>query len=85
MIEGVVVSSQQGMLQGGPLWPLLAHIYRDELDKELQKRGLAFRRYADGQLFSGAFAAEGSFPRNDPTGDKTVAGLIRKTQNPYSG
>jgi hypothetical protein len=30
-------------------------------------------------------AAEGSFPRNDPTGDKTVAGLIRKTRNPYNG
>jgi RNA-directed DNA polymerase len=47
MIEGVVVSSQEGTPQGGPLSPLLANIYLDELDKELQKRGLAFSRYAD--------------------------------------
>jgi retron-type reverse transcriptase len=38
MIEGVVVSSQEGTPQGGPLSPLLANIYLDELDKELQKR-----------------------------------------------
>jgi retron-type reverse transcriptase len=38
MIEGVVVGSQEGTPQGGPLSPLLANIYLDELDKELQKR-----------------------------------------------
>ncbi len=37
----------QGTPQGGPLSPLLANIYLDPLDKELEKRGLAFVRYAD--------------------------------------
>jgi RNA-directed DNA polymerase len=37
----------KGTPQGGPLSPLLANIYLDPLDKELEKRGLAFVRYAD--------------------------------------
>ena len=37
----------QGTPQGGPLSPLLANIYLDDLDKELESRGLSFCRYAD--------------------------------------
>ena len=37
----------QGIPQGGPLSPLLANIYLDDLDKELESRGLSFCRYAD--------------------------------------
>lgn len=37
----------KGTPQGGPLSPLLANIYLDPLDKELEKRGLSFVRYAD--------------------------------------
>jgi len=37
----------QGTPQGGPLSPLLANIYLDPLDKELERRGLSFVRYAD--------------------------------------
>jgi group II intron reverse transcriptase/maturase len=40
-------SNEEGTPQGGPLSPLLANIYLDELDKELEKRGHAFSRYAD--------------------------------------
>lgn len=47
MIEGVVMSSEEGTPQGGPLSPLLANIYLHALDQELEKRGLAFCRYAD--------------------------------------
>jgi RNA-directed DNA polymerase len=47
MVEGVVQSSEEGTPQGGPLSPLLANIYLDALDRELEKRGLAFSRYAD--------------------------------------
>ena len=47
MIEGVVQNSEEGTPQGGPLSPLLANIYLDALDQELEKRGLAFSRYAD--------------------------------------
>ncbi len=37
----------KGTPQGGPLSPLLANIYLDPLDKELEKRGMGFVRYAD--------------------------------------
>lgn len=37
----------QGASQGGPLSPLLANVYLDQLDKELEKRGHRFVRYAD--------------------------------------
>jgi RNA-directed DNA polymerase len=47
MVEGVVQSSDEGTPQGGPLSPLLANIYLDALDRELEERGLAFSRYAD--------------------------------------
>jgi group II intron reverse transcriptase/maturase len=47
MPEGVVVRTEEGTPQGGPLSPLLANIYLDALDKELEKRGLRFARYAD--------------------------------------
>jgi len=47
MVEGVVTASVEGTPQGGPLSPLLANIYLDALDKELEKRGHAFCRYAD--------------------------------------
>jgi group II intron reverse transcriptase/maturase len=47
MVEGVVQSSEEGTPQGGPLSPLLANIYLDALDRELEERGLACSRYAD--------------------------------------
>ncbi len=47
MVEGVVTASVEGTPQGGPLSPLLANIYLDALDKELERRGHRFCRYAD--------------------------------------
>ena len=47
MNQGVVQASEEGTAQGGPLSPLLANIYLDALDLELERRGLAFSRYAD--------------------------------------
>lgn len=47
MVEGVLQSSPEGTPQGGPLSPLLANILLDDLDKELERRGLLFVRYAD--------------------------------------
>jgi len=47
MINGVVSSTGEGTPQGGPLSPLLSNIVLDELDKELEKRGHKFVRYAD--------------------------------------
>jgi RNA-directed DNA polymerase len=47
MTEGVVMKREEGTPQGGPLSPLLANIYLDVLDKELERRKLKFCRYAD--------------------------------------
>lgn len=47
MENGLVSQSDEGTPQGGPLSPLLSNIVLDELDKELEKRGHAFVRYAD--------------------------------------
>lgn len=47
LIGGLVEPNRQGTPQGGPLSPLLSNILLDDLDKELEKRGHAFCRYAD--------------------------------------
>ena len=47
MPDGVVVSNDEGVPQGGPLSPLLSNIVLDELDTELTRRGHRFVRYAD--------------------------------------
>ena len=47
MANGVVVERYEGTPQGGPLSPLLANVLLDEVDKELEARGLCFARYAD--------------------------------------
>ena len=45
--EGIKQKREQGTPQGGPLSPLLANVLLDDLDRELEKRGLHFCRYAD--------------------------------------
>ena len=47
MIAGLEQPTREGTPQGGPLSPLLSNIVLDELDKQLEKRGLCFVRYAD--------------------------------------
>ena len=47
MPDGVKVSTDEGVPQGGPLSPLLSNIVLDELDRELAQRGHRFVRYAD--------------------------------------
>ncbi len=47
MVNGVVMETAEGTPQGGPISPLLANILLDDLDKELEKRGHKFVRYAD--------------------------------------
>jgi group II intron reverse transcriptase/maturase len=47
MVNGVVMDTEEGTPQGGPLSPLLSNIMLDDLDKELEKRGHKFVRYAD--------------------------------------
>jgi group II intron reverse transcriptase/maturase len=58
MVEGVVVASVEGTPQGGPFSPLLANIYLDPLDRELERRGHCFSRYADDcNIYVGSQAA----------------------------
>jgi group II intron reverse transcriptase/maturase len=58
MVDGLVEASVEGTPQGGPLSPLLANIYLDALDQELEKRGHAFCRYADDcNIYVGSQAA----------------------------
>lgn len=47
MVDGLAQATAEGTMQGGPLSPILANILLDDLDKELEQRGLRFVRYAD--------------------------------------
>ena len=47
MLNGVVIERHEGTPQGGPLSPLLANLLLDDVDKELERRGHLFARYAD--------------------------------------
>ena len=49
-VDGTVQPTELGTPQGDPLSPLLANILLDDLDKELERRGLRFARYADDAL-----------------------------------
>jgi len=47
MIDGLTSATPEGTPQGGPLSPLLSNLLLDDLDRELESRGLRFARYAD--------------------------------------
>ena len=47
MINGIKTPTEEGSVQGSPLSPLLSNVVLDELDKELEQRGLEFCRFAD--------------------------------------
>ncbi len=68
MPNGVVVSTEEGAPQGGPLSPLLSNIVLDELDWELARRGHRFVRYADDCNI---------YVRSERSGQRVMAGVTR--------
>lgn len=69
MMEGGLVSARtEGTPQGGPLSPLLSNILLDDLDRELEKRGHAFCRYADDCNI---------YVRSERAGQRTMDALTR--------
>jgi RNA-directed DNA polymerase len=65
---GVVSPRTEGTPQGGPLSPLLSNILLDELDKELERRGHRFVRYADDCNV---------YVRSQAAGERVMASLVR--------
>jgi RNA-directed DNA polymerase len=68
MQEGLASVRREGTPQGGPLSPLLSNILLDDLDKELEKRGHRFVRYADDCNI---------YVRTRVAGERTLASLTR--------
>lgn len=68
MVGGVKVRTEEGTPQGGPLSPLLANILLDDLDKELERRGHRFVRYADDCNI---------YVRSERAGHRVMAGVRR--------
>ncbi|MFN3842982.1 MAG: group II intron reverse transcriptase/maturase [Rehaibacterium terrae] len=68
MADGVVIERQAGTPQGGPLSPLLANVLLDEVDRELERRGHRFVRYADDCNV---------YVRSRAAGERVMAGLRR--------
>jgi group II intron reverse transcriptase/maturase len=68
MIGGLTEPMREGTPQGGPLSPLLSNIVLDELDKELEKRGLRFVRYADDCVI---------FVKSKPAANRVLSSVTR--------
>ena len=68
MENGLVGPVDEGTPQGGPLSPLLSNIVLDELDRELERRGLRFARYADDCNV---------YVRSRRAGKRVMEGLVR--------
>lgn len=68
MANGVVLERYEGTPQGGPLSPLLANVLLDQVDKELERRGHRFVRYADDCNV---------YVRSKRAGERVMQGLIR--------
>jgi group II intron reverse transcriptase/maturase len=68
MPDGVVVSTDEGVPQGGPLSPLLSNIVLDELDCECARRGYHFVRYADDANI---------YVRSEHAGHRVMASVVR--------
>ena len=67
LVDGVVVDSEEGTPQGGPLSPLLANIYLDALDRELDRDEVAITSEQDEERSGAALGAQVSGVLHQPT------------------
>ena len=72
MTDGMFVATEEGTVQGSPLSPLLSNVVLDELDKELERRGLEFCRFADDCNI---------FVRTRKSADRVMAGISKYIEN----
>ena len=72
MEDGKVGRTSEGTVQGSPLSPLLSNVVLDELDKELEHRGLCFCRFADDCNI---------FVRSEKAANRVMAGIGRFIEN----
>ena len=68
LVGDIIQATELGTPQGGPLSPLLANILLDDLDKELERRGYRFARYADDLLI---------LVKSPRTGERVKASVTR--------
>jgi RNA-directed DNA polymerase len=68
LVEGEILATEKGTPQGGPLSPLLSNILLNDLDRELEQRGLAFARYADDCTI---------YVRSQRAGERVMASVTR--------
>jgi RNA-directed DNA polymerase len=68
LVGDLIQATELGTPQGGPLSPLLANILLDDLDKELERRGYRFARYADDLLI---------LVKSPRTGERVKASITR--------
>ncbi|SFM25591.1 group II intron reverse transcriptase/maturase [Salibacterium qingdaonense] len=83
MDQGVTQANTMGTPQGSPLSPLLSNIVLDEWDKEMEKRGIRFVRYADDcQIYAGSRkAAERIFRKMTRFLEKTMRLKVNQTKS----
>ena len=72
LVNGVVIERHEGTPQGGPLSPLMANVLLDEIDRELERRGHAFVRYADDCNV---------YVQSRKAGERVLAGLRKRNVN----
>lgn len=72
MDGNILLPSHEGVPQGGPLSPLLSNVMLDPLDKELEKRGHYFARYADDLII---------MVKSQRAGERVMASLTRFIEN----
>lgn len=66
LCHGVCIERDEGTPQGGPLWPVLANLLLDDLDKDLEQRGHRFCRYATQHLCADAWGGSSRYALGDP-------------------